>query len=213
MSNTVHNKKVSNHLLAFVEAQSHKKKPGAAFGDLLNRKAATVNHNLPHPSHHRASAKNITLGQAQKLAKHAPIIRDCARKYNVPVELICGVILQESGGNSRAHSSAGAKGLMQLMDGTARRFGVSNSYDPRQNIEGGTRYLRWLLDHFRGNVELTLAGYNAGEKNVEKHGMRIPPFAETQNYVPSVLGYAFAMIQILRPAVAQHTLPSNAKLA
>lgn len=143
-----------------------------------------------------AKSKPITMLQAQRLSKLAPVIEDCAKRYNVPVELICGVILQESGGNSRAVSHAGARGLMQLMPGTARRFGVQDSFDPRQNIEGGTKYLRFLLDRFKGNIELALAGYNAGEGNVEKHGMKIPPFAETRAYVPSVLGYTQAMIDI-----------------
>lgn len=135
--------------------------------------------------------------QANRLAHYAPMIQDAARRNNVPIELICGVILQESGGNPRAVSRSGAKGLMQLMDGTSRRFGVHNPFDAAQNIEGGTRYLRWLLDRFNNNVELTLAAYNAGEKNVEKYGFQIPPFRETQNYVPNVLGYCLAMIDIL----------------
>lgn len=152
---------------------------------------------LPRFPAHRARAKSISTVQANRLARYAPVIQDAARRYNVPIELICGVILQESGGNPRAVSRTGAKGLMQLMDGTARRFGVHNSFDPVQNIDGGTRYLRWLLDHFNNNVELSLAAYNAGEKNVEKYGNQIPPFRETQNYVPNVLGYCLAMIDIL----------------
>lgn len=158
---------------------------------------------LPTFPQHRAKAQAITATQAKRLAQYAPIIQHCARKYNLPVELICGVMLQESGGNPRAHSPAGARGLMQLMPATARRFGVHNIHDPVQNIEGGSKYLRWLLDHFRGNVELALAGYNAGEKNVEKYGWRIPPFRETQNYVPNVLGYCLAMIQVLSGQPAQ----------
>ena len=213
MNNPVNNKKISEHMLAFFEAQKNLKKADKGFDKLLHNKANATKNIHPIP-HHRAKPQSITMGQAQKLAKYAPIIRDCAQKHNIPVELICGVILQESGGNVRAHSPVGAKGLMQLMPQTARRFGVTNSFDPRQNIEGGTKYLRWLMDHFKGNVELTLAGYNAGEHNVEKHGMRIPPFRETQNYVPSVLGYALAMVQMLRQSPATPTVPpSNAKLA
>ena len=157
-----------------------------------------------------ARPKTITTVQAQRLARYAPVIQDAARRHNVPIELICGVILQESGANPRAVSHAGAKGLMQLMDGTAKRFGVANSFDPRQNIEGGTKYLRFLLTHFKGNVELALAGYNAGEHNVAKHGNKIPPFRETQNYVPAVLGYTQSMIDIL---TASAPLPRYAKLA
>jgi membrane-bound lytic murein transglycosylase B len=155
-------------------------------------------------------AKSITAQQAQRLSRLAPIIEGAARKHNVPVELICGVILQESGGNPRAVSSAGAKGLMQLMPGTARRFGVTDSFDPKQNIEGGTKYLRFLLDRFDGNIELALAGYNSGEGNVEKYGMKVPPFAETRAYIPNVLGYTQSMIDILY-AKATSNMPSYAR--
>ena len=144
-----------------------------------------------------AKPKTITGVQAQRLARQAPLIQESARRHNVPIELICGVILQESGGNPKAVSHAGAKGLMQLMDGTAKRFGVENSFDPKQNIDGGTKYLRFLLDRFNGDIKLALAGYNAGENAVAKHGNKIPPIRETQNYVPAVLGYTQAMIDIL----------------
>jgi soluble lytic murein transglycosylase-like protein len=90
---------------------------------------------------------------------------------------------QESSFKSRAISPKGARGLMQLMPLTAARFGVTNIFDPRQNIEGGARYLRFLLDRFDGNINLALAGYNAGEGAVEKFGWRIPPYSETQEYV------------------------------
>lgn len=169
-------------------------------------------------AHHPANApqhKAITVTQANRLAKYAPTIQECSKKYNVPVELICGVILQESGGNHKAVSHAGAKGLMQLMPGTAKRFGVTNSFDARQNIDGGTKYLRFLLDRFKGDYRLALAGYNAGERNVEKYGNKIPPFAETRAYVPNVLGYADAIWSVLHPQppaqVASATLPTFAK--
>jgi soluble lytic murein transglycosylase-like protein len=97
--------------------------------------------------------------------------------------LLYSVMHQESSFKSRAISPKGARGLMQLMPGTAIRYGVTNIFDPRQNIEGGARYLRFLLDRFDGDVNLALAGYNAGEGAVEKYGWRIPPYAETQEYV------------------------------
>ena len=115
-----------------------------------------------------ARSKNITLNQAIKLAKYGPIIQEMAIKYNVPIELISGVILQESNANMMAKSHAGAKGLMQLMPSTAKRFGVTDIFDPKQNIEGGTKYLRFLLDRFNGDLKLALAGYNAGEHRVEQ---------------------------------------------
>lgn len=169
---------------------------------------------IANTGHHKA----ITMTQANRLAKHAPTIQECSKKYNVPVELICGVILQESGGNHKAVSRAGARGLMQLMPATARRFGVTNSFDAKQNIEGGTKYLRNLLDRFNGDVKLALAGYNAGEGAVERYGNKIPPFAETKAYVPNVLGYANAIWNVLHPqpqptTVASTNLPSYAKKA
>lgn len=97
--------------------------------------------------------------------------------------LLYSVMHQESSFKLRAISPKGARGLMQLMPGTAVRFGVTNVFDPRQNIEGGARYLRFLLDRFDGDVYLALAGYNAGEGAVEKYGWNIPPYAETQEYV------------------------------
>jgi soluble lytic murein transglycosylase-like protein len=108
---------------------------------------------------------------------------DAGSKHGVDPLLIYSVMHQESSFKSRAISPKGARGLMQLMPGTAVRFGVTNIFDPRQNIEGGARYLRFLLDRFNGDLNLTLAGYNAGEGAVDKYGWRIPPYAETQEYV------------------------------
>lgn len=116
------------------------------------------------------------------------IIKQAAEKYNIPEKLITSVIRQESNFNNEVVSRSGAQGLMQLMPGTARFLGVTNSFDPFQNIMGGTKYLRQMLDQFGGNVEHALAAYNAGPGNVKKHG-GIPPFKETQQYVKKVLGY------------------------
>lgn len=104
-------------------------------------------------------------------------------RHGVDPLLLYSVMHQESSFKSRAISPKGARGLMQLMPLTAARFGVTNIFDPKQNIEGGARYLRFLLDHFDGDVNLALAGYNAGEGAVEKYGWRIPPYSETQEYV------------------------------
>ena len=106
--------------------------------------------------------------------------------------LVLAVIAVESGGRSDAVSSAGARGLMQLMPDTAARFDVTDSLDPAQNIRGGTTYLGWLLDRFDGDPVLALAGYNAGENAVAQHE-GVPPYAETRDYVPKVLAaYAVA---------------------
>jgi soluble lytic murein transglycosylase-like protein len=108
---------------------------------------------------------------------------DSGARNGIDPLLLYSIMHQESSFKSHAISPKGARGLMQLMPGTAVRYGVTNIFDPRQNIEGGARYVRFLLDRFDGDVNLTLAGYNAGEGAVEKYGWRIPPYAETQEYV------------------------------
>jgi soluble lytic murein transglycosylase-like protein len=114
------------------------------------------------------------------------LIRHYGSKHGVDPYLIFCVMRQESGFSAGVISPKGAQGLMQLMPATAKRFGVMNPYDPAQSIMGGTRYLKFLLERFDGRVDLTLAGYNAGEGAVQKYGNRIPPYAETQNYVRSI---------------------------
>jgi hypothetical protein len=104
----------------------------------------------------------------------------------VSVDLIKAVMAQESEFDALAVSSKGARGLMQLMPATARRFGVTDSFDPRQNIFGGAQYLRFLLDLFNGDVSLALAGYNAGENAVRRY-RGIPPYRETRNYVQRIM--------------------------
>jgi len=108
---------------------------------------------------------------------------DAGLKNGIDPLLLYSIMHQESSFKSHAISPKGARGLMQLMPGTAIRFGVTNIFDARQNIEGGARYVRFLLERFDGDVRLTLAGYNAGEGAVEKYGRQIPPYAETQEYV------------------------------
>ena len=115
------------------------------------------------------------------------IVSDVARELEVPVHLLHAVISVESGYDAKAVSRKGAQGLMQLMPATARRFGVADPFDARENVHGGALYLKWLLDVFRGDLSLALAGYNAGEQAVIRAGYRIPPYAETQRYVPRVM--------------------------
>ncbi|MGB4439194.1 MAG: lytic transglycosylase domain-containing protein [Sedimentibacter sp.] len=116
------------------------------------------------------------------------IFQRAGEMYNVPVNLLKSVAKAESSFNHTAVSSAGAEGIMQLMPDTAKGLGVTNSFDPEQNIMGGAKYLSQMLDRFDGNVELSLAAYNAGPGNVIKYE-GIPPFKETQNYVSRVMGY------------------------
>lgn len=118
--------------------------------------------------------------------KYDELIAASAARNGVDPDLITAVMRQESGFHQNARSYKGATGLMQLMPGTAARFGVTNIFDPAQNIEGGTRYLRFLLDSFNGDVDLALAGYNAGEHAVMNSGYKIPRYRETQNYVRSI---------------------------
>ena len=119
--------------------------------------------------------------------RFAARIAEVASRYEVPEALIHAVVAVESAYDPNAVSRAGAVGLMQLMPATARRYGVADRRNPSANLAGGTRYLRDLLQRFDSDLELALAGYNAGENAVEKFGNRIPPFDETRNYVRKVL--------------------------
>ena len=114
-------------------------------------------------------------------------IAEVANRYQVPEALLHAVITVESAYDPNAISRAGAVGLMQLMPATARRYGVADRRNPSANLAGGTRYLRDLLERFDSDLELALAGYNAGENAVEKFGNRVPPFDETREYVRKVL--------------------------
>ncbi|MDP1633862.1 MAG: lytic transglycosylase domain-containing protein [Gallionellaceae bacterium] len=143
--------------------------------------AAQRRENRLEPSHGQIQAR-----QAGK-DRFAPLVEDAARTYKVDVALLHAVISAESGYNPAAVSHKGAVGLMQLMPETARRYGVENSFDPVQNIQGGTRYLSYLLQLFDNDIELTLAAYNAGENAVIRHGNNVPPFRETLAYVSRVM--------------------------
>lgn len=120
-------------------------------------------------------------------ARFHHLIAKAAARHQVDVKLLHAVIQTESAYRPDAISSSGAVGLMQLMPATASRFGVIDSNNPEQNIDGGTRYLRHLLDMFPNNLDLAIAAYNAGENSVLRHNNSIPPYPETQNYVKQVL--------------------------
>ncbi|MFA6180013.1 MAG: lytic transglycosylase domain-containing protein [Candidatus Methylopumilus sp.] len=119
----------------------------------------------------------------------ADAVAMAAQQTSLDPALLHAVISIESNNNPKALSHRGARGLMQLMPGTAKRFNVSNPDDPRQNVLAGAQYLRELRGLFHGDLQLMLAAYNAGPGAVIKHGTKIPPFAETQTYVPKVLRY------------------------
>jgi soluble lytic murein transglycosylase-like protein len=124
---------------------------------------------------------------SQQRARLSGLIEDTARTLNLDAALLHAVIAVESGYNPRAVSPKGAIGLMQLMPATARRYGVSDPYDPGQNVRGGAQYLRDLMSRFDNDLKLTLAAYNAGEQAVARYGNTIPPYKETRNYVPRVM--------------------------
>jgi soluble lytic murein transglycosylase-like protein len=132
------------------------------------------------------------------------IIEHAASAAAIQPNLLRAVIVVESGFNVRALSKRGAVGLMQLMPATAARFGISDSFDPRQNIGAGARYLKFLLDRFGQDLSLALAAYNAGEDAVDRNGGRIPPFTETMAYVPRVLKI-YRMLDQSRPSLARQS--------
>jgi soluble lytic murein transglycosylase-like protein len=124
-------------------------------------------------------------------SRYEPIIKEASEEYNLPEYLIKAVMLAESSLNPNAVSSAGAEGLMQLMPGTAAEMRVRDSFNPRENIMGGARYLRTLANMFDGDLVLMLAGYNSGHNRVLQYGNRIPPIAETRDYVKKCLRYYY----------------------
>ena len=121
--------------------------------------------------------------------KYTATINYYASHHQLPKALLHAVIAAESAYDPEAISKTGAVGLMQLMPATARRYGVRNRSDPSDNINGGTRYLKDLLAMFNNNVQLALAAYNSGENTVKEYGNKIPPYAETRNYVKKVIEY------------------------
>ncbi|EIC24002.1 lytic transglycosylase domain-containing protein [Thiorhodovibrio frisius] len=145
----------------------------------------------PVPQIRRISAvallKTISGSMKTRRDRYVAIILSEAKRQRVDPNLVHAVIQAESAYRPNAKSPAGACGLMQLMPATARRFGVRDIWDPKQNIGGGVAYLRFLLDRFAGDIPLVLAAYNAGEGAVAKHGNKIPPYRETREYVSRVI--------------------------
>lgn len=164
---------------------------------LTNKKKAEYNHlkvikatyypdsNIHSYSNWGASEASVLPSYSRNKNAFDQMIRQAAQQHGVSEGLIKAVMHTESGFNINARSPVGAQGLMQLMPATARRFNVSNAYDPQQNIFGGARYLSWLLKRFNGDTRLAIAAYNAGEGNVDKYG-DVPPFRETRDYVKRV---------------------------
>jgi soluble lytic murein transglycosylase-like protein len=133
--------------------------------------------------------KRILFRPDININKYDQYITKAANKYKIDSALIKAIIKAESNFNHHAVSPVGAQGLMQLMPATASHLQVADSFHPEKNIEGGTRYLRYLLNVYRGNYTLALAAYNAGERAVSKYNNHVPPYPETQNYVKRVLSF------------------------
>lgn len=137
-------------------------------------------------------------------------IVESGKRNSVDPLLLYSIMHQESSFKARAMSNKGARGLMQLMPFTASRFGVTNIWDPKQNIEGGARYMRFLLNLFNGDVRLALAGYNAGEGAVMKYGYQVPPYSETREYVRRI-GNRYSMIRDPQALATAGSLPVEQK--
>lgn len=169
---------------------------GVNFGSLLtNPSARNVNaeilpnganfNELTNAIQAQTSAPSIREAKASK-PQILNIVSQISKKYDIDEKLVKAVIKQESGFNSKAKSKAGAMGLMQLMPATAKHLGVKDPYNPIQNVEGGVKYLKSMINKYHGNIILALAAYNAGSGAVDKYGA-VPPYTETQNYVKNIL--------------------------
>ena len=150
------------------------------FGDLLTNPATRVNANIYTAQANNSSEKITSREQIKNLVSRI------SKKHGVDEKLVNALIKQESGFNPNAKSRVGAMGLMQLMPATAKGLGVTNPMDPEQNVEGGIKYLKSMLNRYNGNLILALAAYNAGPGAVDKYD-GVPPYKETQNYVKSIL--------------------------
>ncbi len=153
--------------------------PGAVQGRGLTLKHVGVGHT-------QLAITKIEMGRVLRSPEMLAMVDEIATINGVDPWLARAIIQAESAFYDKARSRAGALGLMQLMPATALRFGVTNPFDPRQNIIGGTKYLKWLMDYFRGDSTRVIAAYNAGERSVDRYN-GIPPFRETRAYVPKVM--------------------------
>ena len=151
--------------------------------------AISKNNNPLHTTNFNSASFSDALQTVSTTQSLDTIFQKAAKQYDVPVSLLKAIGKAESNFNPEAVSSAGAQGVMQLMPATAQSLGVTNPFDAEQNIMGGAKYIKQMLDRYDGDVKLALAAYNAGSGNVAKYG-GIPPFAETQNYVKKVMAAA-----------------------
>ena len=177
-------------VLAFLFALSSAREAGADIYARRDSKGVIRFTNVPtHPSY-RVVIRTLKKGRSssQSPRRFEKIVRSASDRYDVDPDLVWAVMKAESNFNPRAVSRKGARGLMQLMPATAHLLDVDDIYNPTENVNGGVRYLRSLLNRFSGNRRLALAAYNAGAKAVEQY-KNVPPFAETREYVRRVLDY------------------------
>jgi len=142
----------------------------------------------PHGADASKGKTSFSRSLKERRAAFEPIILQASKQYDIDAAMIKAIIMAESSFNPEAVSHKGAKGLMQLMPGTAEYLGVEDCFDPAHNIDGGVRYFKTLLDRFHYDMKLALAAYNAGSRNVRKYG-GVPPFRATQSYIDKVLKY------------------------
>jgi hypothetical protein len=176
------NKKTTQQTTRQTTQQTMSVQDGLASQNVRQTVMQTVSYNITTMGSGN-SLKDFTTGDAMIDA----YIVESSKRYRIDPLLIYAQMHQESAFKLRARSYKGASGLMQLMPATAVRFGVTDIYNPKQNIDAGVKYMRWLLDKFGGDVRLALAGYNAGEGAVMKYGNQIPPYRETQEYVRRIM--------------------------
>ncbi len=164
----------------------NKPKSNIRFGSLTAKRVEAKKVSSEESEYATNLKANIPYNKIPDKAHIIDLISKISKRHGIDEKLVNAVIRQESGYNPKAKSSAGAQGLMQLMPSTAKALGVTDPYNPAQNVDGGVRYLKSMLDRYNGNVVLALAAYNAGPGNVDKFD-GIPPFKETQNYVKNIL--------------------------
>lgn len=169
-----------------IEAMLNNARAQAVSQANLSNPAGLSTANGPKPFQFYLQNEASTTPLSERAKAFQPAVETLSERYGVDKNLVNAVIRQESGFNPNAVSKAGAAGLMQLMPGTAQGLGVTNPKDPNQNLDGGIRYLKSMLDRFNGNIPMALAAYNAGAGAVQKY-KGIPPYEETQNYVRNIL--------------------------